>query len=175
MTLIDALYFVVLGRLTARRKYHSEFNKSWRKNNPKRIREIDQAQSRKRRETPEALAKNRSYHNEYMISRYRRDPSFRLGMNLRRRIGLTLKGENKSARTTELLGCPRVWLEIHLDSLFKPGMTWKNYGPVWHIDHIKPCTKFDLTDPEQQKICFHWTNLQPLFAVENIRKGNKYE
>lgn len=71
----------------------------------------------------------------------------------------------------ELIGCPMVWLEAHLESLFAPCMTWGNHGKVWHIDHIKPCAKFDLTDPEQQRICFHWTNLQPLFAADNIRKG----
>ena len=51
-------------------------------------------------------------------------------------------------------------------------MTRKNYG-LWHVDHIKPCFSFDLTDPEQQKICFHYTNLQPLWALENIKKGKK--
>lgn len=65
-------------------------------------------------------------------------------------------------------------LRIHLESKFKPGMSWKNYGPVWHIDHIKPCAKFDLTDPAQQRECFHWTNLQPLFALENLQKSDKY-
>jgi hypothetical protein len=51
-------------------------------------------------------------------------------------------------------------------------MTRENHG-IWHIDHITPCTAFDLTDPEQQKKCFHYTNLQPLWASDNIRKGNK--
>jgi len=54
-------------------------------------------------------------------------------------------------------------------------MSWDNYGSYWHIDHIRPCASFDLTDPEQQKDCFDFTNLQPLEAKENIRKGAKYQ
>lgn len=68
-----------------------------------------------------------------------------------------------------------MWVEVHLESLFKTGMSWENYGPVWHVDHIKPCALFDLTDPEQQRICFHWTNLQPLFALDNMRKSDSYD
>jgi hypothetical protein len=52
-------------------------------------------------------------------------------------------------------------------------MTWENYGPVWHVDHIRPCASFDLTDPAQQRECFHFSNLQPLFAAENLAKGDK--
>ena len=52
-------------------------------------------------------------------------------------------------------------------------MTQKNYGE-WHVDHIKPCASFDLTDPKQQEICFHYTNLQPLWAIDNIKKGSKF-
>lgn len=108
--------------------------------------------------------------------RYQTDPQSRLATNLRGRIYKALRDGQavKSARTFDLLGCPVLWLEVHLESLFRPGMTWENRGPVWHIDHIKPCAKFNLTDPEQQKICFHWTNLQPLFAGENLSKGAKY-
>ncbi len=54
-------------------------------------------------------------------------------------------------------------------------MTWENYGPVWHVDHIRPCAKFDLTDHDQQRACFHWTNLQPLFAKDNLQKNAKFQ
>ncbi len=53
-------------------------------------------------------------------------------------------------------------------------MTWDNYGE-WHIDHIKPCALFDFTKEEQQRECFHYTNLQPLWAKDNMRKSDKYE
>ena len=63
---------------------------------------------------------------------------------------------------------------MHLKENFTEGMTVENYG-LWHIDHIKPCALFDLTDPKQQEECFHYTNLQPLWAIDNIRKGKTYE
>jgi len=106
--------------------------------------------------------------------RIKNDIKFRFRTRMSQRIWAALKKGQKSARTVELLGCPIVWLEVHLESLFRPGMTWENYGPVWHVDHRRPCASFNLADPEQQKICFHWTNLQPLFAEENLRKGDKY-
>lgn len=57
-------------------------------------------------------------------------------------------------------------------------MSWQNRGrghDKWHIDHVRPCASFDLTDPEQQKQCFHWSNMQPLWQTDNLRKGSKYE
>ena len=61
----------------------------------------------------------------------------------------------------------------HIEKQFKEGMTWKNQGK-WHIDHIKPCCKFNLLDKEEQKKCFHYTNLQPLWSQENLSKGGNY-
>jgi len=63
-------------------------------------------------------------------------------------------------------------LALHLEMKFKNGMSWGNYGQ-WHIDHMIPCSKFDLTHSEQQRKCFHFSNLQPLWAIENIVKSNK--
>lgn len=113
---------------------------------------------------------------EYANSRYAEEVGYRLERVLRSRLAMALKGVKgkKTCSALKLLGCSVPCLENHLESLFKPGMTWENHGPVWHIDHIKPCAAFDLTDLEQQKICFHWSNFQPLFALENLQKSDKY-
>jgi hypothetical protein len=86
-----------------------------------------------------------------------------------------LKGIAKSAATLELLGCTVEQWRAHIESLFKPGMTWENYGTVWHIDHVEPLAAFDLSDPEEQKKAFSWMNTQPLWAEENLRKGASLE
>jgi hypothetical protein len=85
---------------------------------------------------------------------------------------MAIRGGFKTATTLELIGCTVEELKTHLKSKFELWMNFENYG-LWVIDHILPCASFDLTDPEQQKKCFHYTNLQPLEAKENIRKGAK--
>jgi hypothetical protein len=103
-----------------------------------------------------------------------RDPIFRLVRAVRTRILRGLQGTPKSDKTEEILGCSFYFLRRWLESKFQPGMTWENQGlKGWHIDHIRPCASFDLTDPEQQKLCFHYTNLQPLWAKDNLSKGAK--
>lgn len=105
------------------------------------------------------------------------DPCFKLANNLRTRVGQALRsgfGE-KSKKTTELVGCSVYFLKKWLEYQFEPGMSWGNYNRHgWHIDHKIPCAKFDLRDPEQQEACFHYTNLQPLWAVDNLSKGAKF-
>ena len=82
----------------------------------------------------------------------------------------------KYSSSVKLLGASIPDVVKHLEKQFKPGMTWENYGKDgWHIDHIRPCASFDLSKLEEQKKCFHYTNLQPLWAMENISKGAKYE
>jgi hypothetical protein len=82
----------------------------------------------------------------------------------------------------KLTGCGRRFLKEYIESLWTEGMSWHNYGrqnvslmESWEIDHIRPCSDFDLTDPEQQKLCFHYSNLQPLWAKDNLSKGAKFE
>jgi hypothetical protein len=97
-----------------------------------------------------------------------------LSKTLRSRIIIALKngGIRKTSRTHELLGTDINTVWKHLESKFKPGMTRNNHGE-WHIDHIIPCASFDLSDPKQQIKCFHYTNLQPLWAKENLVKSDK--
>lgn len=105
------------------------------------------------------------------------NPNARLVASMRTRISKALKesGVKKDQRTFSFIGCAVSELKQHLEKQFQPGMTWENYGFYgWHVDHIKPCASFDLTNPEQQKVCFHFSNLQPLWAADNIRKGDTY-
>lgn len=94
----------------------------------------------------------------------------RITYNLRARLHKALHRNQKSNTTIKLLGCDINYLKIYLQNLFSEGMTWANYGK-WEIDHIIPCNAFDLSKLEEQKICFHYRNLQPLWENENIKKG----
>lgn len=104
------------------------------------------------------------------------NPSYKIMENLRRRINRALGSIRKSKHTIELIGCSVEQLWQHLENQFQPGMTRENHGYYgWHIDHIKPLALFDLSDPKQQRQAFHFTNLQPLWAAENLQKWKKYE
>jgi hypothetical protein len=97
----------------------------------------------------------------------------RMANNLRIRVLRACTKGIKSAGTMELTGCSIEQLKIHIQSQFHRGMHWNNYGTCWHIDHKIPCSAFDLFDPAQQRKCFHFTNLQPLWKVENLAKGDR--
>ena len=88
---------------------------------------------------------------------------------LYRRIHHAIKGNVKSASTEKLMGCSTRKAIEWLESQFVEGMTWDNI----HIDHIMPCAIFDLSNPDEQRRCFHYTNLQPLFAADNLSKSRK--
>lgn len=139
-------------------------NKKYRENNVNKIRASD----KKYRQRPDVKEKT----NKRLKQRYRTDINFRLANNLRCRLRSALSGKNKSASTLALLGCSVDHLKKHLEKQFQPGMTWKNKND-WHIDHIIPCASFDLCDPIQQQQCFHYSNLQPLWAAENLSKNDK--
>jgi len=104
------------------------------------------------------------------------DPQFAISLRVRNRVrkALLKVGAVKSKKTMELLGCSFEFLKEHIESQFKEGMSWENRSS-FHIDHIRPLASFDLTDPEQQKLACHWSNLQPLYPIENIRKSDKFE
>lgn len=107
--------------------------------------------------------------NKYYRDRRQNNINVKIKDNCCRRINSALKSK-KNNRTLDLVGCSVQDLKIYLENKFQDGMHWNNYGK-WHIDHIIPCASFDLTDIDQQKKCFHYTNLQPLWAIDNIKKS----
>lgn len=124
--------------------------------------------SRKRRNL---LGKSSLYYKEKRIS----DINYKISSNLRGRLLTALKNNQKSGHTLDLLGCSIDELKAHLEMQFEPGMTWDNLGKgegKWQIDHIIPCSYFDLTKEENQRICFNYRNLQPLWAKDNLEKSN---
>lgn len=114
---------------------------------------------------------------QYERNRYQNNANYRLVSNLRCRLYSALNRNKKKKiikyqNTIDLFGCTVEQLWTHLESMFSEGMTKENYGK-WHVDHIIPCDSFNLSDPKQQKACFHYTNLQPLWAKDNLIKSNK--
>jgi len=160
------------------KEYHKEY---YKKNKKKR----NETSKRWRENNRERYNKNvnKSYHKHkkkiikkqvaYNRKRYQTDINWILKRRLRARLQHALKGTIKSKKTMELLGVPHMdFLKTWIECKFKEGMTWENRH-LWHIDHVIPCSSFDLTKPEEQAKCFHYTNLQPLWASENLSKGNR--
>lgn len=109
----------------------------------------------------------------YQYNRRHSDMNFKLRHLLSSRIWQALKNTKKVNSTIKLIGCSTNQLARHLESQFKDGMSWKNQG-TWHIDHIRPLVTFDLTKEENQYLACHYTNLQPLWNIDNWKKGGRY-
>jgi len=104
--------------------------------------------------------------------RYQDEANYKLTKVLRSRLSKAIKNNFKSGSAVRDLGCSIEELKRHLESQFTEGMGWDNYGK-WHIDHIKPLSSFNLTKAEELKKACHFSNLQPLWAKDNLKKGNK--
>lgn len=117
---------------------------------------------------------NKNKRRVYEDIKRKNDTNFRVTNSVRSRINLYLKSckINKSNKTFDIVGCTPGYLKEHLEKQFKEGMTWENYGlEGWHIDHIIPLSS-EKTEEDIYKLC-HYTNLQPLWAKDNIKKSNK--
>jgi hypothetical protein len=119
--------------------------------------------------------KRRAHHRNW-----RQREKNRIGFELRKTIWQALKHRDSGrdwrsdCRLAEIIGCSKPDLIAHIAARFLPGMSWSNYGRIgWEIDHIKPCASFDLTQHEQVRACFHYTNLRPLWRADNLRKSRK--
>lgn len=159
------------------RKNNPNYNKEWRKNNPELYKALYIAgNARKTKEQIRITNKKlQSYKAKWSKKQYSTNNTFKLSQLLRIRLLDALKGKaNKTESILSLIGCSLNECKQHLESQFKPEMAWDNHGTIWEIDHILPCSSFDLTDIEQQKQCFHYTNLQPLFKTSGVAKQLGY-
>lgn len=143
------------------------YTKARKKANPEHYRELKRIWSKN----------NRPHIREYVKNKLKTDPNFRMASALRKRFQDIVRRDlktRKAGSTREILGCSYPEFKDYIKSKFTAGMSWENYGfNGWHIDHIMPCASFDLTLPEQQRLCFHYTNMQPLWAKDNFRKADK--
>lgn len=124
-----------------------------------------------RRRTDPAYVKRQTAHKLRWRRRKMNEPGFAMLCKLRCRLYKALKGASKASTTLELIGISRERLVSYIEQLWEPGMNWDNYGiGGWELDHKRPCAAFDLSKSEQQRACFHYTNLQPMWAWENHAK-----
>ena len=131
-----------------------------------RRREKETRPPNKKPQSPESRKRSRI--------KYLAIPENRLRNGLRRRLYKAVKTRIHSPQIEDLTGCSLADLRDWIESQFKEGMTWGNYGiHGWHIDHIQPCSSFDHGNPDHVRRCWHFTNLRPMWAKENIAKGAK--
>lgn len=153
-----------LQRYQDNREYYLSKQKEWLADN----------KEKRNKQQREYSYKNRDKRNEYLKNKRKEDIQFRIRKNIRDRMRAAMDGRSKSEHTMKLLGCSIEELKIHLEKQFTTGMGWDNYGKKgWHIDHILPCASFDLTNLDEQIKCFHYSNLQPLWAKDNYKKRDK--
>lgn len=166
-----------------RKEILKEYKKKYHKCNAEKHKEKSRKYFSENKEKLSQLNKlwkinNREAHNKQRRERIKNDKNFMLSLLLRNRVHSALSKNRiyfKPGSTVKDLGCPIPEFIVYIESKFTEGMTWENRGlKGWHFDHIKPLSLFDLTDINQFKEACHYTNIQPLWAVDNMKKGNKY-
>lgn len=175
-----------LARIKAWQKANPDktraYRKAWYDANLDKVRELSKKHYRlKPWRAKEWRKHNReranAHQNEMAKKKYRTNMGFRLRIVVASRILAALRSKKnpKSATTEALLGCSIAFFRDYIASQFTDGMSWENHATTgWHIDHRIPCSAFDLSDPEQQRKCFHYTNLQPMWAKQNVLKSGKH-
>jgi len=146
------------------KEYFKEYNKQYHLDNKEKIKQHYLDNKKK-------INQQSAY---YAFKKRKTNPLFKLSINLRSRIkqAVKSKGWTKKNKTADILGCDFETVKKHLENQFIDGMCWQNHGLYgWHIDHITPLAKAE-TEEELYKLC-HYTNLQPLWAADNLSKGAK--
>lgn len=172
----NAWYEANRDKIKSKGKIYYEINKDKIKSKGKIYREVNADKIKLRQKVWRDTNKDKIKINKTLYARkkLKTDPEFKFKLNLRTRLRNALKGNYKSGSAVKDLGCSINELKSYLESKFQPGMSWDNHGiHGWHIDHIKPLSSFDLTDRKQMLEACHYTNLQPLWAKDNLAKGDK--
>ena len=163
-----------------RKEYAKEYYKEWYQKNKEAIKEYKKEYFKANKEhikehQKEWRDKNKEhhneYHNEYRKQRRKTDPLFKLKDNLRSRTSKAFrnKGYSKNTKTQEMLGVDWEICKAYIERKFTKGMSWSNYGD-WHIDHVIPLASANT--PERLKKLCHYTNLQPMWAIDNLIKSD---
>jgi hypothetical protein len=185
---------VYLEKCRIRNKKNKHKRKLWREKNKDKIQQQTKAFYEKDKEKwdkinlenyyknkEERLEKGRVYNQKNkkkklkkLHDRLETDVPFKIKFNLRNRIRIAIKFGYKAGSAVRDLGCSIEECKKYIESQFQEGMTWDNWGRNgWYLDHKIPLALFDLTDREQFLKACHYTNLQPLWAKDNLSKGNK--
>lgn len=154
----------------------TDYNIEYNNNNREKIKKnyIDNKEQKKEYQK-EYKKNNKEIINQRRKIYFDKNPNAKMAALLRTRIyfAMKLKNSKKAYATKELLGCTIEFFKEYIESKFRPNMNWENCGKNgWHFDHIKPCASFNLSDPEEQKNCFHYTNIQPLWATTEVAIQN---
>lgn len=151
------------------KKCHAVYNKKWRLNNREKLLEYSK--------TYYCLHKRElnKDHNRYFKERCKIDINYKLSHMLRSRLNSAVKGGYKSGSAVKDLGCSIEYFKNHIERQFLEDMSWDNYGRAvgeWSIDHIKPLASFDLSNRDQLLEACHYTNLRPMWHIDNLIKGS---
>lgn len=145
-------------------------SRRWQKANSEKVKEYQD----------KWYVENKEHRNKWRKDRYHNNLNYRLSISLRCRLNQALQNNQKSGSAVKDLGCSMEEFKKHLEDQFQEGMTWDNYGrkngiKCWHIDHIIPISSFDLSIREELDKACNYINLQPLWAIDNHKKGAKHE
>jgi hypothetical protein len=145
----------------------SQYNKNYKAANRKTIKKYNHKYNKNNRRAIQTR-QTRTHR-----LRRKKDPVYKMAITLRGRIRHLIFGDGERKGSRSLVGCDYKFVRDWLESQFKDDMSFENHGPVWHVDHVIPCSKFDLEDNDDEQFkCCNWSNLQPLYVNDNFTKSN---
>ena len=147
----------------------NKYNQNYYKENINLFKDYSKRKSKESIRLQNKKQTENGYKKNWSKKQYKDNPKYKISQILRIRFLDALKNKNNKFKSVvKLLGCTIKEFKLYIESLFLPEMKWDNWGEIWELDHILPCSKFDLAKPEEQEKCFHFLNHQPLFKTTKI-------